>query len=71
MTYTDADSIKKILESSVSSDYYNPWHDYENLYNGQYNIEVYTNTGSRSSAPAYYTFLKGQVPDFVKEDTNK
>ena len=70
MTYDDQDSISKILSASVCSDYYNPWQNYDSTYNGQYNIEIYTNSGSRATVPAYYTFLKGQVPDFVKADTN-
>ncbi|WP_024864615.1 DUF6449 domain-containing protein [Butyrivibrio sp. FCS014] len=68
--YNDAESIAKILESSVCGDYYNQWQDYDELYNGQYNIEIVRNTENRNSSPVYYTFYKGKVPDFVKEDTN-
>ena len=70
MVYTDEEQIARILESSVCGDYYNQWQDFDELYNGQYNIEIITNSGSRNSSPVYYTFYKGKVPDFVKEDTN-
>jgi ABC-2 type transport system permease protein len=70
MIYTDKEQIAKILESSACGDYYNQWQDYEKVYNGQYNIEIFTNSGNRNSSPVYYTFYKGKVPDFVKEDTN-
>ncbi len=70
MIYTDEEQIAKILESSACGDYYNQWQDYDKVYNGQYNIEIFTNSGNRNSSPVYYTFYKGKVPDFVKEDTN-
>ncbi len=68
VTYTEKDKIKAVLEAAISTDYYNQWYNYNNNNSG-YSIEVYKN-GEMYSA-AYYTFLKGKVPGFVAEDTNR
>ena len=69
MTYTEKDKIEEILKGVISTDFYNPWYNYNNN-NAQYSAQIYTK-GDRSRYDAsYYTFLKGKVPGFVVEDTN-
>ncbi len=70
VSYYDKESVKKILEAAVSTDFYNMWYNYNNN-NSQYSIQVYTNGNVQNYGGAYYTFIKGKVPDFVEEDTNK
>ena len=69
MTYVDEESIKEILENCVESSNYNPWYNYDKL-DEQYSVTL-TRKGDRNGYPSVYcSFLKGQVPEFVKEDTN-
>ncbi len=68
VTYTEKDKIKAVLDASIANNYYNQWYNYNNNNTG-YSIEVYKNGEMYSGA--YYTFLKGKVPGFVAEDTNR
>ena len=67
--YTDKEQIKEILEGTVSTNYYNPWYNY-NAVNDQYYIEVTLDSDRTGYGGLYYSFLKGKVPDFVAADTN-
>ncbi|RKM62328.1 hypothetical protein D6855_02605 [Butyrivibrio sp. CB08] len=69
MSYTDEKQIEEILGSIISTDYYNPWYNYNNN-NEQYSAQIYTTEDRSKYAGSYYTFIKGQVPDFVVADTN-
>ena len=66
--YTEPEDIKAILDAAVPTDFYNQWYNYNNNNSG-YSIEVTVNGEMYSGA--YYTFLKGKVPGFVEEDTNR
>ncbi len=68
ISYTNEESIEKIIEVSISNSYHNPWFNYDKT-NDQYGIEIYMKGNSSSYCDQYYTFLKGKVPNFVKEDT--
>ena len=68
-SYTDPEQIKELLSVIVPSGYYNPWYDYS-LINDQYSVQMFMNGGSSEYSSIYYSFLKGKVPQFVKEDTN-
>jgi ABC-2 type transport system permease protein len=67
--YTDEESIKEIIEGCITTNYYNPWYDY-NKNSDQYSVEVTKNGDNYGYSGVYYSFLKGKVPQFVKEDTN-
>ncbi len=67
-SYTDKESIEKIIAVSFSGGYPNPWFNYDNA-DEQYGIEIYMNGNKSHYNDMYYTFFKGKVPDFVKEDT--
>jgi ABC-2 type transport system permease protein len=67
-TYTDKADIQAILDASISTDYYNQWYNYNNN-DSQYSIEV--KRDGETYTGAYYSFVKGKVPGFVAEDTNK
>ncbi|MBE5824146.1 MAG: hypothetical protein E7308_08750 [Butyrivibrio sp.] len=69
MSYTDKDKMEEILGAVVSTDFWNPWYNYNNN-NQQYSAQIYTNDDRSKYDTAYYTFLKGKVPDFVVKDTN-
>ena len=69
MSYTDKDKIEEILGAVISTDFWNPWYNYNNN-NEQYSAQIYTNDDRTKYETAYYTFLKGKVPDFVVKDTN-
>ncbi len=68
--YYDKESIEKILDSAVSTDYYNIWYNYNNN-DSQYNIQIFVDGKIKEYEGAYYSFLKGKVPGFVEEDTNR
>jgi ABC-2 type transport system permease protein len=68
-TYTDRESMEEIFKNVISSGYYNPWFNYNNL-NDQYSVEVIRNNDNPNYGGIYYSFRAGKVPDFVKEDTN-
>ena len=67
--YTDPEKIKTILEKSVCNEYPDNWYNYNNLSN-QYNVEVTMAGGSDSYGIRYFSFMKGEIPTFVIEDTN-
>ncbi len=69
MSYTDRDKIEEIIGCVVSTDFYNPWYNYNNN-SQQYSAQIYTDEDSSRYDASYYTFLKGKVPGFVAEDTN-
>lgn len=72
--YTQKEDISRIASCIVPQDitYGSNW-DGGNRYDNEYQIIVYFKAGSEISRSygtyAYYCFLKGQVPDFVAEDT--
>ncbi len=68
VSYTDEESIEKIIEVSISNSYHNPWFNYDTT-NEQFGIEVYLKGNSSSYCDQYYSFIRGKVPDFVKADT--
>ena len=70
MTYSDSDKIEEILNGVISTDFYNPWYNYNNN-DQQYSAQIYTEDSSSRYDASYYTFLKGKVPGFVVEDTNR
>ena len=69
MSYTDKEKIEEILGTVISTDFWNPWYNYNNN-NAQYSAQVYLKDDKLRYESSYYTFLKGKVPDFVVKDTN-
>ena len=69
MSYTDKEKIEEILGTVISTDFWNPWYNYNNN-NEQYSAQVYLKDDKSRYESSYYTFLKGKVPDFVVKDTN-
>ena len=63
--YTDSEQIREIMQNAVCFEY-GDWLP-NNYRNSQYTIEVYS--GQRYDVVSY-AFRTGEVPDFVKEDTN-
>ena len=63
--YTNSEQIREIMQNAVCFEY-GDWLP-NNYRNSQYTIEVYS--GQRYDVVSY-AFRTGEVPDFVKEDTN-
>ncbi len=70
VTYSDDDNIEAILAAGITTSYYNPWYNYNNV-NDQYSVEIVRENDSMNYGGTYYSFKVGKVPDFVKADTNK
>ncbi len=68
-TYIDEESIKEILAGCLDTNYYNQWYNYSRN-NEQYSVEITMKGDRYGYSSVYYSFLKGKVPEFVKEDTN-
>ncbi|MBR1669220.1 MAG: hypothetical protein IJ695_00795 [Butyrivibrio sp.] len=69
-TYYDSKSVREILDGAVSTSFYNQWYNYNNN-NSQYGIQITSKNNMGEYGGSYYTFIKGKVPQFVIEDTNK
>lgn len=71
--YTDEDQIKEMIDYIYPRDLViNDWDNGKSL-DEEYEVIVYFKTGSEMTrnfgTNAYYGFLKGELPDFVREDT--
>ena len=72
-TYTDQESYEEIMAHAICSGRTSDWYSYDKL-NEQYGITVeftIRNDTSNYYSSSYFMFKKGEVPEFVVQDTNK
>ena len=72
-TYTDQESYEEIMAHAICSGRTSDWYSYDKL-NEQYGITVeftIRNANSNYYSSSYFMFKKGEVPEFVEQDTNK
>lgn len=69
VTYESKEDIERILEASVMTEYYGKWYDYTKFDDNKYSVQV-NYDGAPAEGWLSYSFLKGQIPEFVIRDTD-
>ena len=69
VTYESKEDIERILEASVMTEYYGRWYDYSKFDDTKYSVQV-NYDGAPAEGWLSYSFLKGQIPEFVIRDTD-